>query len=37
MSRLVAEVIVETLREAGVQRCYGIGGDVLEMVKENFL
>ena len=34
MSQLVAEIIVETLREAGVQRCYGIVGDTLNRIAE---
>ena len=33
MSKLVAEVIVETLQKAVLA---GRGGDVLEMIKENF-
>src|SRR5471032_3294166 len=32
MSKLVAEIIVDTLREAGVQRCYGIVGDTLNRI-----
>jgi len=34
MSKLVAEIIVETMREAGVQRCYGIVGDTLNRIAE---
>src|SRR5471032_1007671 len=34
MSKLVAEIIVDTLREAGVQRCYGIVGDTLNRIAE---
>jgi pyruvate dehydrogenase (quinone) len=34
MSRLVAEIIVETLREVGVQRCYGIVGGTLNRSAE---
>jgi thiamine pyrophosphate-dependent acetolactate synthase large subunit-like protein len=62
MGRLVADIIVETLQNAGVKHCYGVvgdtlnliarslgalystraimhgrGGDVWEMVKENFV
>jgi hypothetical protein len=57
MGKLVADIIVETLQNAGVKHCYGVvgepaigmalysarailhgrGGDVWEMVKENFL
>jgi hypothetical protein len=46
MGKLVADIIVETLQSAGVEHCYGVvgdtiphgrGGDVWEMVKENFL
>jgi pyruvate dehydrogenase (quinone) len=29
MSRTVAEVMVETLRQAGARRCYGVPGDTL--------
>jgi len=29
MSRTVADVMVETLRQAGAQRCYGVPGDTL--------
>ncbi len=32
MSRLVADVIVDVLRQAGVKRCYGIPGDTLNHV-----
>jgi pyruvate dehydrogenase (quinone) len=32
MSKSVAEVIVETLREAGVAHCYGIVGDTLNRI-----
>jgi hypothetical protein len=35
MRKLVADIIVETLQDAGVK--HGRGGDVWEMVKENFL
>ncbi len=34
MSKLVAEVIVQTMQEAGVQRCYGIVGDTLNRIAE---
>jgi pyruvate dehydrogenase (quinone) len=34
MSQLVAEVIVEILREAGVKHCYGIVGDTLNRIAE---
>jgi pyruvate dehydrogenase (quinone) len=34
MSRTVAEVIVETLEQAGVQRCYGVPGDTLNHVTD---
>ena len=29
MSRTVAEIIVDTLEQAGVERCYGVPGDTL--------
>ena len=29
MSRTVAEVMVETLTQAGAKRCYGVPGDTL--------
>ena len=32
MSKSVAEIIVETLLEAGVRRCYGIVGDTLNRI-----
>ena len=32
MSRLVADVIVDVLRQAGVKRCYGIPGDTLNHI-----
>lgn len=35
MSRTVADVIVETLKEAGVQRCYGVPGDTLNFVTDS--
>jgi pyruvate dehydrogenase (quinone) len=34
MSRTVAEIIVETLAEAGVQRCYGVPGDTLNYITD---
>jgi pyruvate dehydrogenase (quinone) len=34
MSRTVAEVIVETLEQAGVKRCYGVPGDTLNHVTD---
>jgi pyruvate dehydrogenase (quinone) len=34
MSRTVAEVIVETLEQAGVRRCYGVPGDTLNYVTD---
>jgi pyruvate dehydrogenase (quinone) len=34
MSRTVAEVIVETLEQAGVRRCYGVVGDTLNYVTD---
>ena len=46
MGKLVADIIVETLQNAGVKHCYGVvgdtilhgrGGDVWELVKQNFL
>jgi hypothetical protein len=39
MGRLVAEIVVETPQNAGVTRAilHGRGGDVREMVRENFL
>ena len=35
MGRTVADVIVETLKEAGVQRCYGVPGDTLNFVTDS--
>ena len=35
MGRTVADVIVETLKEAGVQRCYGVPGDTLNLVTDS--
>src|SRR3954468_7766861 len=32
MSKLVADIIVETLQSAGVERCYGIVGDTLNLI-----
>ena len=34
MSRTVAEVIVETLEQAGVKRCYGVPGDTLNHITD---
>jgi pyruvate dehydrogenase (quinone) len=34
MSKRVAEVLVETLQAAGVQRCYGIVGDALNRIAD---
>ncbi|QPC41880.1 ubiquinone-dependent pyruvate dehydrogenase [Kaustia mangrovi] len=34
MAKLVADVIVETLQEAGAKRCYGIVGDTLNHVTD---
>ncbi|MDH7639649.1 thiamine pyrophosphate-dependent enzyme [Sphingomonas oryzagri] len=34
MSRTVAEIIVETLEQAGVKRCYGVPGDTLNHVTD---
>jgi len=34
MSRTVADIIVETLAHAGVQRCYGVPGDTLNHVTD---
>jgi hypothetical protein len=34
MSKIVAEVIVETLQSAGVKRCYGVVGDTLNYVTD---
>lgn len=35
MSRTVADVIVETLEQAGVRRCYGVPGDTLNFVTDS--
>ncbi len=35
MSRTVADVIVETLEQAGVKRCYGVPGDTLNHVTDS--
>src|SRR6267154_4075138 len=32
MSRQVADIIVETLQSAGVEHCYGIVGDTLNLI-----
>ncbi len=34
MAKSVAEIIVETLEQAGVQRCYGVPGDTLNHVTD---
>lgn len=34
MSRTIAQVIVETLEQAGVRRCYGVPGDTLNHVTD---
>ena len=34
MSKRVAEIVVDTLRQAGVRRCYGIVGDTLNHVTD---
>jgi pyruvate dehydrogenase (quinone) len=34
MSATVADVIVETLEQAGVKRCYGVPGDTLNFVTD---
>jgi len=34
MSRTVAEIIIETLEQAGVKRCYGVPGDTLNHVTD---
>ena len=34
MSKTVADVIVETLQQAGAQRCYGVPGDTLNYVTD---
>ena len=32
MTKRVADVLIETLRAAGVERCYGIVGDTLNQI-----
>jgi pyruvate dehydrogenase (quinone) len=32
MGRLVADIIVETLQNAGVKHCYGVVGDTLNLI-----
>jgi pyruvate dehydrogenase (quinone) len=32
MGKLVADIIVETLQNAGVKHCYGVVGDTLKLV-----
>ena len=32
MSRRIADVVIETLYAAGVERCYGIVGDTLNLI-----
>ena len=32
MGKLVADIIVETLQNAGVKHCYGIVGDTLNLI-----
>lgn len=34
MAKLVADVIVEALQEAGARRCYGIVGDTLNFITD---
>jgi len=34
MSKRVAEIVVDTLQQAGVRRCYGIVGDTLNHVTD---
>ncbi|MEJ8574835.1 thiamine pyrophosphate-dependent enzyme [Microbaculum marinum] len=34
MAKLVADVIIETLQEAGAKRCYGVVGDTLNFVTD---
>jgi pyruvate dehydrogenase (quinone) len=35
MSKKVADVIVEVLQSAGVERCYGIVGDTLNRIADS--
>jgi pyruvate dehydrogenase (quinone) len=32
MGKLVADIIVETLQNAGVKHCYGVVGDTLNLI-----
>jgi hypothetical protein len=32
MGKLVADIIVETLQSAGVEHCYGVVGDTLNLI-----
>jgi len=32
MGKLVADIIVETLQNAGVRHCYGVVGDTLNLI-----
>jgi pyruvate dehydrogenase (quinone) len=32
MGKLVADIIVETLQDAGVRHCYGVVGDTLDLI-----
>ncbi len=32
MGKLVADIIVETLQNAGVKHCYGVMGDTLNLI-----
>jgi len=34
MTPTIADVIVETLEQAGVKRCYGVPGDTLNFVTD---
>src|SRR5580704_6336558 len=34
MSKRVADILIETLRAAGVKRCYGIVGDTMNRIAE---
>ncbi|RFU44405.1 thiamine pyrophosphate-dependent enzyme [Paraburkholderia sp. DHOC27] len=35
MGKKVAEIVVEVLEQAGVERCYGIVGDTMNLIAEN--
>jgi len=37
MGKLVADIIVETLQNAGVKHCYGVVGDTLNLIARSLV